>query len=769
MFDLNIYSYPSENSQDPGLIVVPATSKVARGRENNLLIVYFTLSGQTTITPDRLHSWMEQKTALFYKNPGTVTAGMRELIEAVNADLFERNSRPDHQNGQVVIHLQVAVVKRDMLYLATCGAGQSFFVGAESLFQQNSVDESVRGLGLTQAAPVRFSQSLIVPNDLLVLAAQAPVAWTTELMAGGQSLSIETFSRRLFAIPGSVGQGVMIRFSEGSGKANVLTIGTTKSTLAEPTAPAVTEGEATVLKRVQAEASQRVSEEPRQAPAEKTKPQETAAIPIAESHQEIWPRHTENQAKPLMSEEESVSEPEKEPDNSGVVVLPVIQTDQIKTAVNKALKGSAQASNKASHWFKENFPKVFPDEPEEELGWSRGLLIGVAIIIPVVIVAIAMTLYLRNGATGRANDMVTIAQQLVQRAESQSGDPAAQLESLNESMDWLDKADSYGKTDASIALRNQVQSGIDQIENVIRVDMTQATDPLLPNVNITQLAANEQDLYALDSISGRVLRFTLSGSTYVQDTSFDCGPNSDSPLNSIEALVDMVPISQDNSYNATVLAVDAAGDIEYCVPGETGYVAHLATPDMGWNTIQSITYSDGNLYVLDGKGNAVYRFQGSGTDFAEKPTLFFDEEIPPLADALDIEEIGYELYILRGNGQMIKCTYSPIKDMKSTECLTPAPFLDARSGSTVTVNSFPEAQFIQMRMTDAPDSSLYLLDAKSDTVYHFSYARSLQRILHPRMEDGNDSTKMVPTAFAVSPSRLLFIAYSNQIYYGQIP
>jgi uncharacterized protein YqcC (DUF446 family) len=74
-----------------------------------------------------------------------------------------------------------------------------------------------------------------------------------------------------------------------------------------------------------------------------------------------------------------------------------------------------------------------------------------------------------------------------------------------------------------------------------------------------------------------------------------------------------------------------------------------------------------------------------------------------------------------------------------------------------------------MRMTDAPDSSLYLLDAKSDTVYHFSYARSLQRILHPRMEDGNDSTKMIPTAFAVSPSRLLFIAYSNQIYYGQIP
>jgi hypothetical protein len=767
LFDLKIYLYPNENLQDPGLIVVPAGSKVARGRENNLLIIYFTLSGQTAITPDRLHSWMEQKAALFYKNPGTVTAGMRELIEAVNADLFERNSRPDHQAGQVVIHLQVAVIKRDMLYLATCGAGQSFFVGSESLFQQNSMEETQRGLGLTQAVSVRFSQSQIGPNDVLVLATNPPTAWTTDLLAGGQALSIEAFSRRLFATPGPIGQGVFIRFSEGNGKASLLPIGTIAHA-AEESTPVMrpTEGPATVLKRVLAETDDRgLPSTHRQEPPEQTKPVESVSDPNQEPRREDWKNHPESQ----LSKEEAQPDSEKEDTDSNPVVGPILQTDQIKSAVNKALKGSAQASNKASHWFAENFPKVMPGDPKESMGWPKGLLIAIAVIIPVIIVAIAMTLYLRNGATGRASDMVTIAQQLVQRAESQTEDPAAQLESLNESMDWLDKADSYGKTDASIALRNQVQSGIDQIENVIRVDMTQATEILLPNINITQIVANDQDLYSLDSVSGKVLRFTLSGSTYVQDTSFDCGPNPSNPASSIGALVDMVSIPLSNSYNATILAVDTAGNLEYCVPGETGYVAHLATPDMGWNTIQSITYSDSNLYVLDGKGNAVYRFQSSGTDYAEKPTLFFDEEIPPLADALDIEEIGYELYILRGNGQMIKCTYSPIKDMKSTECLTPAPFLDARSGATVTVNSFPEAQFIQMRMTDAPDSSLYLLDAKSDTVYHFSYARSLQRILHPRMDDGSDSTKMVPTAFAVSPSRLLFIAYSNQIYYGQIP
>jgi hypothetical protein len=143
--------------------------------------------------------------------------------------------------------------------------------------------------------------------------------------------------------------------------------------------------------------------------------------------------------------------------------------------------------------------------------------------------------------------------------------------------------------------------------------------------------------------------------------------------------------------------------------------------------------------------------------------------VPPLSDALDIEEIGYELYILRGNGQMIECTYSPLKDMKSTTCQVPAPFVDTRAGQNLTVTSFPEAQFVQMRMTEAPDSSLYLLDASKDTIYHFSYGRNLQRVLHPRLTDGTDSTGLTPTAFTVSPGRTLFLAYSNQIYYGQIP
>jgi len=107
--------------------------------------------------------------------------------------------------------------------------------------------------------------------------------------------------------------------------------------------------------------------------------------------------------------------------------------------------------------------------------------------------------------------------------------------------------------------------------------------------------------------------------------------------------------------------------------------------------------------------------------------------------------------------------------MKTTTCLATAPFVDTRAGKNSTVNSFPDAQFVQMHLTESPDSSLYLLDASKDTIYHFSYLRNLQRVLHPRLTDGNDSTKLIPTSFTVSSSRILFLAFSNRIYYGQIP
>ena len=758
MFDLNVYPYPiTERLTAPGFMVFPPAGKVARGRENNLLIVHFTLMGETAITVEGLHAWMENKAEAFHRNPGTVTASMRELIESVNMDLYQRNARPSKKTSQVIVNLQVAVLKREVLYLANCGSGQSVLIGSQNTIQSQDTENANIGLGLSQSISIRFSQSIVAANDYLLMSFSPPSTWSAETFSGGQTLAVEALSRRLFGATNTPGRGVLIRFQEGTGKINLLRY--SQGQHSEQPSEKPIEPVSVALIAENSKLNNEVLPEP---PA--PKPAEPFIAPFVRA--EPAPVVKPAAVSPVRAPVRPPVQPEPEPEP---VKTPSVQTEAVKTAVGNALRGGARLKGQADDLAKDIMQKVMPGDPDKPLRFSRGFLIFIAIAIPVLIAAIGLTVFLRT-AKAPSPEYLALAQKFYQQSSTDNADGATELSDLQQSLYWLDFADKYGKSTDSVALRNQVQSSVDSLEGTIRVDMTPSlSDVLLPGTEITQMLATSTDLYALDKNTGKVLRFALSGSSYTQDSKFDCGPNPKSPLNAIGNLVDMVVISPDNSYNATILAVDANGTLDYCVPEDTGYIVKLPAPDMGWGAISSISLYQNDLYVLDIKGNAVYRFQGSGVDFADKPTLFFDEQIPPLSDALDIEVIGYELEILRGNGQMIYCTYSPIKDMKSTECQTPAQFLDTRAGQNTQVDSFPEAQFVQMHMTESPDSSIYLLDSGKDLVYHFSYARSLQRVLHPRLLDGTDSSSLIPTAFAVSPSRVLFMAYSNQIYYGQIP
>lgn len=240
-------------------------------------------------------------------------------------------------------------------------------------------------------------------------------------------------------------------------------------------------------------------------------------------------------------------------------------------------------------------------------------------------------------------------------------------------------------------------------------------------------------------------------------------------MNAIGKLVDILPITYANSFNARLIGIDAAGNIEYCIPGDSGKVTRLIPPDSGWMGIKSVSLYQNFLHVLDPGGNAVYRYKGKGLLFEESPTLYFDNVIPPLAYAVDIEVNGDELYILRSTGEMVECTYSHIKDYKLTECTDPAPYGDMREGKNATPIIFTDAQFVQMRMTQAPDSSLYLLDQKGQRLYHLSLQRNLQKVMQPGYS-GKDSTPQgAATAIAISPGRMLFIAFQNRIYAAPLP
>ncbi len=110
-----------------------------------------------------------------------------------------------------------------------------------------------------------------------------------------------------------------------------------------------------------------------------------------------------------------------------------------------------------------------------------------------------------------------------------------------------------------------------------------------------------------------------------------------------------------------------------------------------------------------------------------------------------------------------------MKDYKLTECLDPAPYSDMRSGQSPQAISFPDSQFIQMRMTPAPDSSIYLLDTHGNGIYHFSLQRNLQKIYQPGFSDPGYAPAGASTSMTLSPGKTVFMAFGNQVYYGSLP
>jgi hypothetical protein len=764
LFDLSLFTFPITppgKPMYPGFLVMLPPKKPARGRENDILILNFKLTGKSSITDAGLKTWLENKATAYHNSSGTVTSGMRTVFEDINEDLLQRNSKFAKQNGQISGSLQLMVLKKEVLYLAVFGTGSGFLVTKNEVEHIIDDENGGKGLGLAQSINIRFSQSNVETSNVLLFANDPPETWTKESLIDGQGLSNEGLYRRLFATGIGQAQGVMIRFREGTGKVVMLKPRTSELPTGEEETPKSRDAIVTPVPIIGKPITPEVS-----IPGEKSVPDVKPFITEAQriSHRPQNPASmTEAKLAP-----EPVARPVREPQST--MNLPLPKTEDVKAAVGGALRKGAQVKGKTETWLRTAMQKILPGAADQPLKFPKALLVFIAVAVPVIIVAIAASLYIRNGRNSLFDGYMAEAQQLAARAEGQVGDDASKLASLQESIYWLDKADQYGTSDQSTQLRQTVQTQLDDLQGITRINLIPAISTVLPKgTNIGQLAISGTDLYALDSTSGTVLRFFQSGSEYQQDTAFDCGPSATSPLVTIGSIVDMIPISTNNTYGASLLAIDSQGKLEYCVAGESGYVVSLAAPDMGWVGISSISLNQGNLYVMDVRGNAVYRFEGSGNQFPDKPTLFFDEVIPSLAQAIDIEVIGYELYILRSNGEMVECTYSPIKDMKSTECEDPAIFNDNRGGQTVKTSTFAGASFTQMHMTLAPDSSLYLLDTAGKTVYHLSYARNLQGVLHPRMTDGENIDKYSPTAFAVSNTRQVFMAFGSLIYYGQMP
>ncbi len=311
---------------------------------------------------------------------------------------------------------------------------------------------------------------------------------------------------------------------------------------------------------------------------------------------------------------------------------------------------------------------------------SPALLLLIAIIIPVMVVTIATTVYFRAGRTQQFDILFGQAEQYAQQAADQQ-DPLLRRQAWTSVYNLVEEAEKYGKSDSSANLRRQSLAELDELEGISRLDFQPAmTGTFGTEVNITRMVATLNQVFLLDLQQGRILSMNrITSGSYEINRSFSCTP-AKAGAAIVGPLIDLAELTINNEFGAEIMGIDAGGNLVYCSSGDEGFESQpLALPDAGWGSITGITTYGDTLYVLDPKGNAVYVYYGDKGNFSSKPHFYFGNEVPNMGDVIDLAVDQEFLYLLHADGQMTICTAGGVA-YGTTRCTDPTSYGDLRAG-----------------------------------------------------------------------------------------
>lgn len=712
MFDTTVIPLNLEKGVEspdlPNLRVAQAPRRANRSRTEDLLVILATPSGTVSFSPDYLAGLFDHLEDLYFQTSGPVTSALRALAQALNSILLKHNVKTSGSD-QALAQLNLVVVRRGVIYLALSGTAPAYLCSRDGIQAYGDSNASPRALGLGRTIHQAFYQNEISPGALLVMSAEPPSGWTSALLSNCAAMPLDQARRRLLSHAGNNVNAVALQFQSGQGEVRHMR-------RRSPVLPPSTTRAAAQIAKTSAEEKQ----PPPSQPAIRKEAPRKLELPVRQQLAKVWLLAADVRRR---------------------------AASMLNTIAERLLPGTSQNGS------------AFPP----------GTLLFIAVAIPLIIVAVATTVYFQRG---RGFEYQRTIQEAVQMAERAQAEENADVKRLlwEQTLEWIDRAEAYGQSEDAVLLRQLAYDQIDEMDGVTRLNVQRAVfETFAPDIHFNRMAANETDIYLLESGEGRIVRLFLTGQGFEVDAAFNCGQGP-TPTGSviIGPLVDMVVLPPNQASQATVMGVDGVGNLLYCTPGEMPYSETLLPPDMDWGRLTAISLHQDALYALDRDTNAVWIYPGVEMQFADLPTLYFEEDIPDLGSVIDLAINNDELFLLRQNGEMITCIASPFA-LTSARCQDPAPYGDLRPGRESDILSFEEAVFTQLLSTQPPDPSLFILDVNANTIYQLSLRLNLLRQLRLSASQEEALPDGAPTAFTVTSDRRLLIAYGNQIFFTQLP
>jgi len=791
-------------------------------------------SGGVNFSPSQHQEMLHRLADTYFTTAGSVTAGLRAVAVRLNDFLLNRNLKAGQTGQTLGILNLAAVHGGSVIVAHAGTTHTFILSKTQVEHYDDSGAArvaSARGLGLAKQPMLRFYQSTLESGDLLVACAEPPSSWNARSLANSPQLSLETLRRRLLSDSSGDLQAAVVRFQAGKGLIQYWHPAesvaqrpgrpgarpTAQAPAAQPApdvaAPATPAQAVEVPQPVEAPISPvqeapvaAVSNLPADLAVEAPAPEPPGVFlgnvaPADEAHRQATVPPT---PRPPLGQEGAARETTAaQPSTTGAArpaageARPAARSPR-RAAVAERARPEKSASPPVSEEIRRNLAAVWQKGSAARakagtmLGKAAGMLpkrrdaagneqpffnispsvmLAVAIIVPILVATVALVVFDRIGRADRFETLLAQAREYAAQAAQQT-DPVLKRDSWARVYEHVTALEhSYGKNDESAALRNQAQGVLDELEGYVRLHYQPAFKNGLPQgTKITRMVATFSDVYLLDSGMNRVLRLYRTGSGYELDASFSCGDAQSVGAASLGQIIDIAPLPPNNERRATVLAIDAGGNLIYCMPNSTGFESQpLALPDNGWAQISGIYYYNNTLFVLDPKANAVQYYDGREGGFPDPPHFYFGPDIPQMGDVIDVAVDQEFLYLLHGDGRMTLCESAGYA-YATAECTDPVNYGDSRPGYDSAPLTFLGSHFTQIITTQPPDPSLYALDVANKSIYHLSLRRlNLQRQYRPMLDTDFPLPRSEPTAFTVAPNRWVLMAFDNQVYFAPIP
>lgn len=725
----------------PGLYTSMPPRRVARGRSSDRIFIYLSMDGNSPLSPKELDKLLALMADQYYKTPGSSTAAMRSVAETLNELLLKRNLNSVNRGRQAIGMLALGVIRFSHLYLLQSGSSHAYLITVDGTRQLYDPASAGRGLGLSRATNLRFHQSELKPGDVLIISPNPPMTWNTTTLRNMHGLSLGDLYRRLIRrAPGDL-EAVLLLSKSGKGEFHQITPQSPKGQVEKST-------ESHPAKETMPAGKRQIVPTSHGTPAPEHPSYHQEEIPGSELQSEgisISP-------VPHQEKGDSLHQREREPalDNIWRKMSTSIGPGLVKFGhmLIDVLRKFAQGTSIL-------IERMLPDE--NMFAMSGATMAFIAIAVPLVVVAVAASVYFQRGQGKYYQAAFENAQRSVEKAQ-QSPDTSEQRDAWEDALTLLNLAETYQVTEESKSLRELATATLDAMDKIVRLNYRPALIEGLPaSVNITRIGINfENELYLLDGNKGEVYRAVFTGQGYELDFGFHCGPVPQPLI--VGPLVDIEVLPPGHPNGAAVIGMDSNGNLAQCIPSGVEQLSFpMAPPDSNWGTPQAFAMDAGDLFVLDPVTNSVWVYDGA-SEYRELPNFFFGDQVPSLTNVVDLTVSDGRMYLLFQDGHLTTSFYG------SDDYTDPAIYQDTREGFE-DGPTMDGATFSQIQFAPPPDPSIYMLDPIKRSVFHFSLQLVYQRQYH-----GQDTLpEGLATAFAVSPNHQVFLAIGNQVYYTLLP